>query len=42
MKISRILLTVMVLSSVLAFTHFSDIDNDSKCGFKIAAARIGA
>ncbi|WP_265103773.1 hypothetical protein [Bacillus halotolerans] len=42
MKISRILLTVMVLSSILAFTHFSDTDNASNGGFKIAADRVGA
>lgn len=42
MKISRILLTVMVLSSILTFTHFVDEDSASNDGFKIAADRVGA
>lgn len=42
MKISRILLGVMVLSSILAFTHFSDTDSALNGGFKIAADRVGA
>lgn len=42
MKISRILLTVMVLSSILTFTHFVDADCASNSGFKIAADRVGA
>ncbi|WP_342489822.1 hypothetical protein NSU13_02655 [Bacillus sp. FSL M8-0049] len=42
MEISRILLTVMVLSSILAFTHFSDNNGASNGGFKIAADRVGA
>lgn len=42
MKISRILLTVMVLSSILTFTHFIVEDSASNGGFKIAADRVGA
>ena len=42
MKISRILLTVMVLSSLLTFTHFVDGDSTPNGGFKIAADRVGA
>lgn len=41
MKISRILLTVMVLSSILAISQL-DTDNASNGGFKIAADRVGA
>ncbi|MEC1592174.1 hypothetical protein P9D75_00445 [Bacillus spizizenii] len=41
MKISRILLIVMVLSSILAISHL-DTDNASNGGFKIAADRVGA
>lgn len=39
---SRILLTVMVLSSIVTFTHFVDADSASNGGFKIAADRVGA
>lgn len=42
MKISRILLTVMVLSSLLTFTHFLYADSASNGDFKIAADRVGA
>ncbi|AEB22658.1 MULTISPECIES: hypothetical protein [Bacillus amyloliquefaciens group] len=41
MKISRILLGVMVLSSILAFSHFAG-EQVSIEGFKIAADRVGA
>ncbi|MDP4526261.1 MULTISPECIES: hypothetical protein [Bacillus] len=41
-KISRILLTVMVLNSILTSTHFVDTDSASNGGFRIAAARVGA
>ncbi|OBR25925.1 hypothetical protein SRCM100730_02726 [Bacillus velezensis] len=41
MKISRILLGVMVLSSILAFSHFVG-DGASNGGFEIAADRVGA
>lgn len=41
MKISRILLTVMVLSSILTSTHV-DTDSTSNGGFRIAADRVGA
>ncbi len=37
-----ILLKLMVLSSILAFPHFSDTDSASNDGFKIAADRVGA
>lgn len=40
MKISRILLKVMVLSSILTFTHFNGEDSISYDGFKIAADRV--
>ncbi|MFB3899994.1 MULTISPECIES: hypothetical protein [Bacillus] len=42
MKISRILLGVMVLSSILTFAHFAGVDSASNDGFKIAADRVGA
>lgn len=42
MKNSRILLTVMVLSSIVTFTHFVDADSASNVGFKIAVDRVGA
>lgn len=42
MKISRILLGVMVLSSLLTFTHFTGMDSASNNDFKIAADRVGA
>ncbi|WP_261311423.1 hypothetical protein [Bacillus sp. SPARC3] len=42
MKISRTLLVVMVLSSVMTFSHFVDEDSVSSSGFKIAADRVGA
>lgn len=42
MKISRILLGVMVLSSILTFAHFADEDSASNNDFKIAADRVGA
>lgn len=41
MKISRILLTVMVLSSILTFSHSVNGDTQS-VDFKIAADRVGA
>ncbi|MEB4596465.1 MULTISPECIES: hypothetical protein [Bacillus amyloliquefaciens group] len=42
MKISRILLGVMVLSSILTFAHSVNADSASDDGFKIAADRVGA
>ncbi|CAI6231751.1 hypothetical protein NRS6085_03165 [Bacillus subtilis] len=42
MKINRILLGVMVLSSILTFNHFIDSDSSTNSGFKIAADRVGA
>ncbi|AIK47757.1 hypothetical protein DJ95_4160 [Bacillus atrophaeus subsp. globigii] len=42
MKISRILLTVMVFSSLLTFNNFLDGDSASNGDFKTAADRVGA
>ncbi|WP_260854733.1 MULTISPECIES: hypothetical protein [Bacillus amyloliquefaciens group] len=42
MKISRILLGVMVLSSILTFAYFADGESVPNNDFKIAADRVGA
>lgn len=42
MKISRILLGVMVLSSILTVTHFAGVDSASNDSIKITADRVGA
>ncbi|WP_268359942.1 MULTISPECIES: hypothetical protein [Bacillus] len=42
MKISQIILTVIVLSSILTLTHFNGENSASKDDFKIAADRVGA
>ncbi|MDM5300590.1 hypothetical protein QUF44_03005 [Bacillus subtilis] len=42
MMISRILLTVMVLSSILTFIHSVDKNSTPNGGFNIAADRVGA